>query len=96
MSDTVQEYVFGIGKWVIGGAMSVVFLLGSQSLTEIKETMKSAVDAQNATNVRLARIEEQTTSSNNSALKQAAQMESLRTELIDLRMRVNTLETKVK
>lgn len=82
-------------KWTLTAVGALLTWLGGSMLSDIKNGLHDAVAAQIQMTTKLAAIEEKLSASNASDLHQSAQIESVRAELIDLRMRVNTLETKI-
>ena len=94
MSDKIHDEIAKWSTWIVTALMSLVVWLGGGMLGDIKASVKESAVAQQNTTARLSAIEEKLNAGSATSIYQSAQIEKIRTEVIDLRMRVNTIEDR--
>ena len=101
MNTKVDDPVRGIDgavreweKYVLVGLIAVVCWFASRQLNTIEDNQKQGLASGVTTLVEIAAIREQLTARSLELLRQSAQIEEIRAQVIENRMHINTLEQK--
>lgn len=96
MTDKVQDVMLPWLKYVSGLLLTLAMGFGWRQLDTILSYQQRSAELQTQILVKMAHLEESASMGAAAGLRVQTQVEELRTELVDVRMRVNTLEAKVK
>ena len=94
MTVRVEGLLIEGAKYLAAGLAAIVVWLAGGMLTDIKNNQLKFADAQYGIYVKLAGIEEKVSSGTTASVHLTTQVETLQMEVIDTRMRVNTLEAR--
>lgn len=90
--ENVEQAMGPWFKWALTAALSVAMALYYRQADRIEKTQDMMLAKQTEMLIQMAQMQVSSVSVNTTSLHNATQIEQLRTEIIDVRMRINTIE----